>query len=81
MLQCAYTQGHGITHSLVERCVRSRPEQTRQTPVLHEVLNVTHLMVDHLKVARIHLGTHLDPVNEPQYDRERYDTIRQKSLT
>jgi len=45
----------------MERRVRSRSKQIRQMAVLHEVLDVSHLVVDRLKIFRVHLRAHLDP--------------------
>ena len=61
MLQSANTQWDGVSYSLVERCIRASPEQIGLVPVLHEVLDVSHLMVNGLEVFRIHLRTHFDP--------------------
>jgi len=60
VLHRANTQRNGVADSLVERRVRATSEQIRQMAVLHEVGDVSHLVVHDREVFRVHLGTHLD---------------------
>jgi len=61
VLNCSNTHCYSVAHGLVKRRVRSCSKQTRQVAVLHEVLDVSHLVVDRLKILRVHLSAHLDP--------------------
>ena len=58
-------QRYRVSDGLVERRIRARSEQVRLVPVLHVVLDVTHLVVDCLEVFRVHLRAHLDPAVQP----------------
>ena len=55
-------QGHRIPDSLVESAVGSVAEDGGLAGIGHEVLYVTHLVVDDLQVIHGHLTAHLDPV-------------------
>ena len=59
-----HRQSDGVTHSFMERCVRPASEDGRLVSVEHEVLDVTHLVVDGLQLFLVQLAAHLDPKRE-----------------
>lgn len=59
MLPGLHGQGNGVANGLVESAVRPVPIHRGLAAVGHEVLNVTHLMVNGLEVFHFHFRTHL----------------------
>ena len=56
-------QGDGVPDSFVESAVGAVPEDGGLVAVGHEVLHVTHLVMDRVQVTHRHVRAHLDPAS------------------